>query len=74
MLVIEVTQYGGPEVLHLAQRTAPQPEVGKVRVRVHATTVNPADLAIRSGVFAAVMPNLRFPFTLGWDMAGTVLD
>jgi NADPH2:quinone reductase len=74
MRVIEVTQYGGPEVLHVAERPDPQPQAGKVRVRMHATGINPADLATRAGVFAARTPNLSLPFLLGWEIAGTVLE
>jgi NADPH:quinone reductase-like Zn-dependent oxidoreductase len=74
MRVIEVPEYGGPEVLRLAERPVPAPVPGKVRVRMSATAVNPADLAIRQGVFALRMPNLPFPFVLGWEIAGTVLE
>jgi NADPH:quinone reductase-like Zn-dependent oxidoreductase len=74
MRVIEVPQYGGPEVLRLVERPDPQPRPGKVRVRMHATGVNPADLATRQGVFALRTPNLPFPFVLGWEIAGTVID
>jgi len=74
MRVLEVTEYGAPDVLRLAERPDPWPVEGKVRVRMAATAVNPADLAIRSGVLAARLPSLAFPFTLGFDIAGVVLD
>lgn len=74
MRVIEVTQYGGPEVLRLVDRPDPQPAPGKVRVRMRATAVNPADLGLRAGAFAAFMPNLPIPFVVGWEIAGTVVD
>src|SRR5690242_10248085 len=74
MRVIEAHEYGGPEVLKLADRPEPAPQPGKVRVRMVATAVNPADLAIRQGVFALRTPNLTFPFVLGWEIAGTVLE
>jgi NADPH:quinone reductase-like Zn-dependent oxidoreductase len=44
-----------------------------LRVRVHATSVNPIDYKIRSGAQRAVVP-LRFPFTLGMDVSGTVTE
>lgn len=74
MRVLEVTAYGAPDVLRLAERPDPAPVPGKVRVRLRATAVNPADLAIRSGVMAARLPKLTFPFALGFDIAGEVLD
>lgn len=49
MRVVEVTAYGGPEVLRLSERPEPGPRAGLVRVRVAATTINQADLKIRSG-------------------------
>ncbi|WP_418958272.1 NADP-dependent oxidoreductase [Streptomyces tritici] len=76
MRVVEVSAYGGPEVLRMAHR--PEPETGEVpgevRVRLKATTVNKADLAIRAGAFADVMPDLRLPFVLGFDFVGRLLD
>ncbi len=74
MRVIEAHEYGGPEVLKLAERPEPAPQPGRVRVRMAATAVNPADLAIRQGVFALRTPNLTFPFVPGWEIAGTVLE
>ncbi|TCO48081.1 NADP-dependent oxidoreductase [Actinocrispum wychmicini] len=74
MRVIEVTQYGGPEVLRLTERPEPEAVAGRVRVRMHAGTVNPTDLDLRQGVLAALTPDLLIPFTVGWEIAGTVLD
>jgi len=54
MRAIQFTQYGGPEVLTLVA-DAPEPAAGpgEVRIRVHATTVNPFDYKVRSGKMAA---------------------
>lgn len=69
MRAITQTEFGGPEVLTLADLPAPAPEPGGVVVRQRATSVNPVDLFIRSGRF----PLLRQPpFILGWDVAGVV--
>jgi NADPH2:quinone reductase len=48
----------------------PEPLAGQVRVRVHASGVNPLDIKIRSGM----APHARqpLPATLGLDMAGVV--
>lgn len=76
MRVVEVTAYGGPEVLRMARR--PEPEAGavpgKVRVRLKAAGVNQADLRIRAGRYADAVGDLRPPFVLGTDFAGRLLD
>ncbi|MEX0169751.1 NADP-dependent oxidoreductase [Streptomyces sp. LMG1-1-1.1] len=76
MRVVEVTAYGGPEVLRMARR--PEPEAGdvpgRVRVRLKAAGVNQADLRIRAGRYADAVGALKPPFILGTDFAGTLLD
>lgn len=76
MRVVEVTAYGGPEVLRMARR--PEPEAGdvpgRVRVRLKAAGVNQADLRIRAGFYADVVGALKPPFVLGTDFAGKLLD
>lgn len=74
MRVVEVSEFGAPEVLRLTDRPGPLPTPGMVRVRMGATTVSPADLLIRSGRNAGETPELRPPFVLGFDIAGTLLD
>ena len=49
MHVAEVTAFGGPEVLRLAERPDPAPAPGEVVVRIRAANVNPTDLGVRSG-------------------------
>jgi NADPH:quinone reductase-like Zn-dependent oxidoreductase len=68
---VEYTEYGGPEVLRVVERDAPEPGPGQVRVAVRAAGVNPIDWKIRSGAMARVMP-ARFPVVPGSDMAGVV--
>lgn len=48
------TEYGPPEVLHIAEVPAPVPRDGDVLVRVHATSVNFGDTLVRN--FKAVSP------------------
>ncbi|MFI5687662.1 zinc-binding alcohol dehydrogenase family protein [Streptomyces sp. NPDC051636] len=74
MRALEVTAFGTPDVLRLVHRPDPEPRPGTVRVRIHATIVNPVDCWVRRGTMANRTPNLSFPFTLGFDIAGTVLD
>ncbi|MEV6610354.1 NADP-dependent oxidoreductase [Kutzneria sp. NPDC051319] len=68
MRVIEVREFGGPEVLSLVDRPEPVAAENEVLVRVHASTVNPVDRAVRAGR----IPNLTAPLVLGWEFAGTV--
>ncbi|MFD4316924.1 NADP-dependent oxidoreductase [Streptomyces sp. NPDC058548] len=76
MRVVEVTAYGGPEVLRMARR--PEPVAGdvpgRVRVRLKAAGVNQADLRIRAGLYADAVGALKPPFVLGTDFAGRLLD
>lgn len=53
MKAIVITRAGGSDVLALQQRPAPEPGVGQVRVRVHASGLNRADLLQREGRYPA---------------------
>jgi NADPH:quinone reductase len=72
MRVIEVREFGGPEVLVEVQRPEPEPGPGQVAVRVRAAGVNPADWLTRAGALAPLMTHLPLPVVLGWDLAGAV--
>ncbi|MFL6073173.1 MAG: NADP-dependent oxidoreductase [Mycobacteriales bacterium] len=74
MRVIETPQFGGPEVLQVVERPEPVAGPGQVRVRVEASTVNPADTAARAGYLTPAYPQVQPPFVAGWDFAGTLLD
>src|ERR1700738_5348867 len=69
MKVIQVHEFGGPEVLKLEEIPTPKPGPGQVLVRVHAAGVNPYDTYMRNGTYA-IKPAL--PYTPGSDAAGTV--
>jgi NADPH:quinone reductase len=73
MRVVEVTAFGGPEVLRVAERPDPEPAAGIVVVAIHATSVNPTDLSTRDGSRRKRMPDLEPPFVPGWDLAGEIL-
>ena len=49
MTCIEITKYGGPEVLVPATRPVPQPKAGEILIKVAATAVNRPDIAQRMG-------------------------
>jgi putative PIG3 family NAD(P)H quinone oxidoreductase len=53
MRAVVITRPGGPEVLELTERPRPDPGVGQVRVRVHASALNRADLSQRAGKYPA---------------------
>ena len=53
MRAIAITKPGGPDVLALVDRPAPEPSRGEVRIRVRATAVNRADLLQRMGAYPA---------------------
>jgi NADPH:quinone reductase-like Zn-dependent oxidoreductase len=72
MHVAEVSAFGGPEVLRLAERPDPAPGPDEVVVRIRAANVNPTDLGVRSGQARQRLPELQPPFVPGWDLAGEV--
>ena len=73
MRVVEVTAFGGPEVLRVAERPDNEPAAGELVVAIHATSVNPTDLSTRDGSRRKRMPDLEPPFVPGWDLAGEVV-
>mgnify|MGYP000937134908 FL=1 len=71
MQAVQFDNYGGPEVLHLAEVDEPQAGPGRVRIRVKAATVNPYDYKQRSGMMARGAA-LAAPIVPGLDAAGVV--
>ncbi|MBW3570988.1 MAG: NAD(P)H-quinone oxidoreductase [Gemmatimonadetes bacterium] len=53
MRAVVIGKPGGPEVLSLQDRPVPQPGPGEIRVRVHASALNRADLLQRRGNYPA---------------------
>ncbi len=70
MRAIVIARPGGPEVLELRDVPAPEPGLGRVRVRVAASGVNRADLLQRRGGYPA--PPGWPPDIPGLEYAGTV--
>ena len=67
-------EYGGPEVLTLADIEKPTPTDNQVLVKVRAASLNPLDLTIRGLWLLRPMLGMRKPkeTRLGVDYAGTV--
>jgi NADPH:quinone reductase-like Zn-dependent oxidoreductase len=71
MKAVTFTEYGDPEVLHVADVDEPQAGPGQIRVAVRAAGVNPVDWKARSGMMRDVMP-VSFPAVDGREAAGVV--
>jgi NADPH:quinone reductase len=69
MRVIEIERRGGPEVLTVAERQAPEPGPGQIVVGVAAAGVNYMDIYQREGVGGYLAP---LPLVPGGEGAGTV--
>ncbi len=70
MSAMVVREFGGPEVFEQREIPRPVPGAGQVLVRVKASSVNPVDTKIRSGMLAAIAPEA--PVVLGCDVTGVV--
>lgn len=71
MKALQFLSYGGPEVLQLGAAPDPHPGPGEIRIRVRASSVNPLDWKLRSGLMAGGQP-LEGAGYLGFDAAGVV--
>ncbi|MFE6865651.1 NADP-dependent oxidoreductase [Kitasatospora sp. NPDC057692] len=72
MRAIRIDRFGTPDVLRVVDAPEPAPAAGEVLIRAAATSVNPVDDKTREGAIGPGTPPL--PMTLGWDLAGTVVD
>src|SRR3954454_14243373 len=73
MRAVGVTEFGGPEALHLVEVPEQHAGPGEVRLRVTAATVNPTDTHLVAGAYADRDPVKQPPWVPGMDVAG-VLD
>jgi len=74
MRAVVLYEYGDVNKLQV-EDDQQEPPFGpsEVRVRVHATSINPVDWKLRSGAARARMP-LEFPAILGRDLAGEIVE
>lgn len=70
MQAIEITEPGGPEMLHLGSAEKPQPGAGEVLIKVAAAGVNRPDCLQRKGAYP---PPPGASEILGLEVAGTVV-
>ncbi|WP_426503926.1 NADP-dependent oxidoreductase [Dactylosporangium sp. McL0621] len=71
MKAIRIHTYGDASVLRLDDVPVPVPGDGQVLVEVAGTSFNPSEVGLRNGWLRGVV-ELSLPYTLGWDLAGTV--
>src|SRR4051812_32319653 len=53
MKAVIITKPGGSDVLEIQDRPKPEPGLGQIRVRVHASALNRADVSQRRGNYPA---------------------
>ncbi|GAA2461733.1 NADP-dependent oxidoreductase [Streptomyces pulveraceus] len=73
MKAVRFHEFGSSEVLRHEDVDRPVPGTGQVLVRLAATSFNPVDDHIRSGVLAEMIP-ITLPYVPGIDLAGTVAE
>ncbi len=73
MKAVVLHEYGPASNLIYEDVEDPKPAAGEVLVRVRATSINPIDWMVRSGVIKDLIP-IEFPYIPGIDLAGTVRE
>jgi NADPH2:quinone reductase len=69
MNVIEISSFGGPDVLRLASRPVPVAGAGEVLIRVGASGINRPDVLQRAGMYPAPVGASDIP---GLEVAGVI--
>jgi NADPH:quinone reductase-like Zn-dependent oxidoreductase len=73
MKAVLLYAYGDPAQLRYEETDMPKYGDDEVLVKVHATSINPIDLKLRSGAAKSRMP-LTLPAILGRDLSGEVAE
>ncbi|MBN6038189.1 NADP-dependent oxidoreductase [Amycolatopsis sp. 195334CR] len=71
MRAIQITEYGPPSVLRVAEVPVPHAGPGEIRIEVRASGLAAGDVRIRSGELREVAP-IELPYLTGFDAAGVV--
>ena len=69
MKVIEISSFGAPDVLRMAERALPVPGIGELLIRVAASGVNRPDVLQRTGNYPVPAGASDIP---GLEVAGTI--
>ena len=69
MKAVQISRFGGPEVLKLVELPTPVPGTGQLLVRIRASGINLADALTRQDRYAVTPP---LPAILGAEAAGVV--
>lgn len=72
MKAMVIDRFGGAEVFYEKEIGRPEVKAGYVLVKVHASSVNPIETKIRSGLVPAITP--PFPAVLNGDFSGVALQ
>lgn len=70
MKAMVINKFGGPEVFELMDIQKPEVKPGYVLVKVIASSLNPYEIKLRSGLLPAIAP--PFPAVLNSDFSGIV--
>lgn len=68
----QISSFGSPDVIEIADVPVPEPGPGEVLVRVEAGGLNPIDYKMRDGSSGSVAGFTDFPMPLGRELVGTV--
>ncbi len=71
MKAMVINKFGGPEVFELMDIPKPEVKPGYVLVRVMASSLNPLEIKLRSGLLPEFTP--QFPAVLNSDISGIVV-
>ena len=71
MRAVQYDEFGGVDVLRVAEVPVPEPGPGEALVEVAAAGINPGEAYVREGRYAQRWPS-TFPSGQGSDLAGTV--
>jgi NADPH:quinone reductase len=71
MRCVQIEEFGGPEVLQVAEIPKPEPEDGQVLIKVEAAGMNFADTHQRENSYLA---KYELPLVMGGEVAGTTED
>lgn len=73
MRAVQFDSYGPPELLHITEVAVPRVRPGALLVRVAATSINGADVGLRSGALK-LAGGRKFPRGTGFDFTGEVVE